>query len=171
VSSRTTAVSGGAANVTVRRATHRDLDAIVTLRIELLREYPDHPVYGSLRPDAEARARPLFAAQLESSAEAIFLAEANDVAIGVLRCVESSASPLLFPERYCYVSSAYVRAAYRRQGVLHDLFEQAVAWARARGLTQMRLHNVGTREDSASTWDALGFEVVEQVRFLTLPPL
>lgn len=166
--SRTTRDAPG---VTVRRATYRDLDAIVTLRVELLREYHEHPVYGNLRPDAEVRARPLFAAQLESPVEAMFLAEENGVAIGVLRCVESAASPLLFPERYCYVSSAYVRPECRRKGVLHDLFEHAVIWARERGLTQMRLHNVGTRDESASTWDALGFEVVEQVRLLRLPPL
>ena len=147
-----------------------DLDAIVALRIALLREYHDHPVYGSLRADAEVRARPLFAAQLESPAEVMFLALDKDVAVGVLRCVESAASPLLFPERYCYVSSAYVRPQYRRKGVLHDMFEHAVAWTRDRGLTQMRLHNVGAREDSASTWEALGFEVIEQVRMLRLPP-
>ena len=171
MSSRSSATTPATTGVTVRRATYRDLDAIVALRIALLREYGDHPVYGNLRSDAEVRARPLFAAQLESSAEAIFLAEDNDVAIGVLRCVESAASPLLNPERYCYVSSAYVHPDWRRHGVLHDLFEHAVRWARERGLTQMRLHNVGTREDSASTWDALGFEVIEQVRLLRLPPL
>jgi GNAT superfamily N-acetyltransferase len=163
--------TSGAVDIVVRRATYGDLDAVVALRLELLREYPDHPVYGNLRPDADVRARPLFAAQLESPAEAMFLALERGVAVGVLRCVESAASPLLLPERYCYVSSAYVRPALRRQGVLTELFGHAVAWARERGLTQMRLHNVGTREDSASTWQALGFEPIEQVRFLKLPAL
>jgi GNAT superfamily N-acetyltransferase len=169
VSSRNGTTHG--VGITVRRATYRDLDAVVTLRLELLREYGEHPVYGNLRPDAEARARPLFAAQLESPAEVMFLALENDVAIGVLRCVESAASPLLFPERYCYLSSAYVRPAFRRKGVLTGLFGHAVTWARERGLTQLRLHNVGTREDSASAWESLGFEPVEQVRLLKLPPL
>ena len=148
----------------VRRATPNDLDTVVTLRLALLREYPDHPIYGRLRPDAEQRARLVFASQLESSHEVIFLAEERHTPIGLLRCVESSASPLLIPERYCYVSSAYVVPARRRRGVLRALLARAVDWCRERGLPEMRLHNVGSRANSAAAWDSMGFEVVEQVR-------
>ena len=74
--------------VRVRQATTRDLGAVVSLRVALLREHPDHPVYGRLRPDVNDRARDLFAAQLRSSMEAIFLAELATDVIGVLRCVE-----------------------------------------------------------------------------------
>ena len=162
---------GGVSGVTIRRATHNDLDTVVALRLALLREYGDHPIYGRLRADAEERARPMFAGQLDSETEVIFLASEQDVAIGLLRCVESAASPLLLPDRYCYVSSAYVHPDYRRRGVLHELFERAVAWCKQRGLTEMRLHNVGSREVSAATWDSMGFEVVEQVRVLQLSGL
>jgi ribosomal protein S18 acetylase RimI-like enzyme len=157
--------------ITIRRATAKDLEAVVALRLALLREYGDHPIYGRLRSDAEQRARPMFAGQLDSKTEVIFLAEEHDVAVGLLRCVESAASPLLFPERYCYLSSAYVHPDYRRKGVLHDLFDRAVLWCKDRGLSEIRLHNVGSRESSAATWDSMGFEVVEQVRVLKLPPL
>lgn len=154
--------------VTVRRATSSDLDVVVALRIALLREYHEHPIYGRLRPDAETRARPVFAAQLDSENEVMFLAGEDNVAVGLLRCVESAASPLLIPDRYCYVSSVYVRPEYRRKGVLRAMLERARGWCRDRGLTEMRLHNVGTRASSASAWDSLGFEVVEQVRVLRL---
>jgi ribosomal protein S18 acetylase RimI-like enzyme len=160
--------TGSVVGVTVRRATSADLDTIVALRLALLREYEDHPIYGRLRADAEQRARPMFAAQLESPSEVIFIAEENDVALGILRCVESATSPLLMPDRYCYVSSAYVRPDLRQKGVLRELFEHAVSWCKQRGLTEMRLHNVGTRESSAAAWTALGFEVVEQVRLFRL---
>lgn len=154
--------------VIVRRATSSDLDAVVVLRLALLREYHEHPIYGRLRADAEQRARPMFAAQLDSHNEVIFLAEENDVAVGLLRCVETVSSPLLVPDRYCYISSVYVRPDYRRKGVLRELFARARTWCTDRGLTEMRLHNVGTRESSAAAWDSLGFEVVEQVRVLRL---
>jgi len=155
--------------ITVRRATANDLDAVVSLRIALLREYREHPIYGRLRPDAESRARPIFASQLDSEREAIFIAEdARHVAIGMLRCVESVSSPLLVPDRYCYVSSVYVRPDFRRRGILRRLFERAQDWCRERGLAEMRLHNVGTSSTSAAVWDAFGFEVVEQVRLLRL---
>jgi GNAT superfamily N-acetyltransferase len=146
----------------------RDLEAVIDLRLALLREHPDHPVYGRLRPDVGARARALFAAQLRSTTEVIFLAELDGEVAGVLRCVESIGSPLLEPARYAYVSSAYVRPASRRRGVLRALVRAADRWARARGLDQMRLHNVAGSASAEGAWAALGFSVVEQVRVRSL---
>ena len=61
---------------TVRQAGPKDLSTVVALRLSLLREHADHPIYGRLRTDAANRARDLFAAQLDSPTEVIFLAEA-----------------------------------------------------------------------------------------------
>lgn len=152
----------------MRRATSADIDTVLALRIALLREYHEHPIYGRLRPDAEKRARPMFIAQLDSDNEAIFLAEEQRVVVGLIRCVESAASPLLIPDRYCYISSVYVRPEHRRHGVLRQLFDRAREWCDQRGLTEMRLHNVGASESSAAAWDSLGFVIVEQVRVLRL---
>jgi GNAT superfamily N-acetyltransferase len=154
--------------VRVREAAPRDLDAIVALRVALLREHPEHPIYGRLRDDVEERARTLFAAQLRSTMEVIFLAELSGEVVGVLRCVESIGSPLLDPARYAYVSSAYVRPEARRHGVLRALLRSAERWARRRGLDQMRLHNVAGSTSAERAWSALGFHVVEQVRMRDL---
>lgn len=154
----------------VRRATADDLETVVALRLALLREYPEHPVYGRLRPDVETRAHALFAAQLESDIEVVFLADVSGDPVGLVRCVDTVSSPLLLPERYCYVSSAYVKPDFRRRGILQALIERAREWCDQRGLIEMRLHNVGSRESAAGAWDALGFEVVEQVRLLRLHP-
>lgn len=159
-----------AGRVRVREATPRDLDAVVALRIALLREHPEHPIYGRLRPDLSARARELFAGQLHSSMEAIFLGMLNDEVVGVLRCVDLFGSPLLDPARYAYVSSVYVRPHARRHGVLRAMLAAAERWARARGLDQMRLHNVAGSADAEGAWSALGFSVVEQVRVRNLDP-
>ncbi len=156
------------AGVRVREAGPRDLDAVVAMRLALLREHPGHPIYGRLRADVNARARELFAAQLRSPVEVILLAERNDTAVGVLRCVESIGSPLMEPARYAYVSSVYVRPEARRQGVLRALLAVAERWARSRGLRQMRLHNVAGSADAEGAWTALGFGVVEQVRLRDL---
>jgi GNAT superfamily N-acetyltransferase len=158
----------GASGVRVREATTRDLAAVTTLRLALLHEHPEHPIYGRLRPDVADRARELFAAQLRSPVETIFLAEQGGEALGVLRCVESIGSPLMEPARYAYVSSAYVRPEARRRGVLRALLVAAERWARTRGLKQMRLHNVAGSANAEAAWSALGFAVVEQVRLRDL---
>lgn len=168
VSVHPTATSGPApARITVREASLADLSTVVELRLALLREASEHPVYGRLRPDAAERAPEMFAIQLASGNEVTFLAERAGRVIGILRCVETHGSPLLHPGRYCYVSSVYVRPEHRRSGALRGLFHRARAWCRGRGLHEMRLHNIPGGV-AAAAWDALGFEVVEQVRLLRL---
>ncbi len=147
----------------VRPATPADLDAIVELRLALLREYGHHVVYGRLHPDVEARAPRLCERQLASPRDAFFLAESDGHAVGLLRCTESDASPLLLVERFAYLSSGYVRPAHRRRGVLRALLGAADAWCRDRGITDLRLHNV-PGGGAAAAWTALGFDVAEEVR-------
>lgn len=154
--------------VTVRRAALGDLSTIVDLRLALLRENGDHPVYGQLRSDARERAFDVFGAQLRSPNEVIFLAEVAGAIVGILRCVETLNSPLLHPDRYCYVSSVYVRPAARRRGVLKALLRQAGEWCDERGLTEIRLHNVPGGSAGAA-WSASGFAVMEEVRRKELP--
>ena len=157
-----------ARGVVVRPATRADLDVVIALRIALLREHAGNPVYARLRPDAETRARPVFGAQLASRHETTFLAEQAGVAIGVLRCVESVGSPLLLPDRYCYVSSVYVVPEMRQRGVLRRLFAAARAWCRDRGLDEIRLHNTPDNAVASAAWSSLGFRVVEQLRLCSL---
>ena len=173
-SSAAEVASSSASRILVRRATVKDIDAVIQLRLALLREYPDHPIYGRLRADVTARARELFAAQLRSPSEVMFLASferagvtalaGRPTSVGILRCTESISSPLLEPARYAYVSSVYVHPDARRQGVLRALLRAADVWSRARGLEEMRLHNVADSASAGVAWAALGFQVVEHVR-------
>jgi GNAT superfamily N-acetyltransferase len=167
-STRTEQARTAPGGVRIREATPRDLGVVVALRLALLHEHPQHPIYGRLRADVADRARELFAAQLRSPIEVIFLAEQNGEAVGVLRCVESIGSPLMEPARYAYVSSAYVHPDARHTGVLRALLAAAERWARGRGLKQMRLHNVAGSVTAEAAWSALGFGVVEQVRLRDL---
>jgi GNAT superfamily N-acetyltransferase len=156
--------------IEVRRATLSDLDTVIALRIALLREYGDHPIYGRLHPDAEARARPVFHQQILAPEQAIFLAGREGDVAGIARCVDSKGSPLLIPNRYCYVTSVYVKPEHRRHGVLSALMQAVEAWARGRGLTEMRLHNSTLNAATRAAWDQLGFEVNEEVRLKPIGP-
>jgi ribosomal protein S18 acetylase RimI-like enzyme len=148
----------------VRRATVDDLATVVALRLALLREYANHPVYGRLHPEVEARARPLFEQQIKATDQAIFLAEREGEVVGIARCADVKGSPLLVPDRYCYITSVFVRPEHRRHGVLGTLMGHAEDWARTRGLAEMRLHNSTVSKEARTAWDQLGFEVNEEVR-------
>jgi ribosomal protein S18 acetylase RimI-like enzyme len=151
----------------VRRATFGDLPIVVELRLALLRENGDHAVYGQLRPDARDRAYEVFGSQLRAPNEAMFLAERGGEIVGILRCVDTPNSPLLYPDRYCYVSSVYVRPRTRRSGVLKALLRRAAEWCVERDIAEMRLHNV-PKSVASKAWEALGFRVMEEVRRKTL---
>ena len=153
-----------ARGVTVRRAEPSDLATVVSLRLALLREYDDHPLYADLHPDVVDRAFDLYSSQLLASDERLFLAEVGGEAVGILRAVDVRGSPLVRPEHYCYVSSVYVKPSARRRGVMRALVRAAERWCDERGLGEIRLHNVSSSRVAAAAWSALGFEVVEQVR-------
>ena len=154
--------------VSVRQAGQRDLRAILALRMALLREHAHNAIYGRLRHDADARAAKLFAAQLESPNEVVFLAEMDGETVGVLRCIHSAGSPLLEPASYAYVSSVYVVPRARERGVLRALLGAADDWCFARGLDEMRLHNAADNPLANAAWEALGFEVAEHLRVRSL---
>ena len=163
--------AGTAGGVLIRLGTPADLDAVVALRLALLREHVGNPVYGRLRADAPTRARALFAGQLASTQEVTFLAvrPPSDAPIGILRCMEGRGSPLLDPSRYGYVASVYVLPDARRHGVLHALFEAAMQWSVARGLDELRLHAAADNPSANGAWQALGFGVAEHLYVRKLP--
>jgi ribosomal protein S18 acetylase RimI-like enzyme len=155
--------------LSIRAATLADLETVVALRLTLLREEHDCPIYGRVRADAVRRARHLYRAQLESPVEVTLLAERDGVARGILRCVESNGHPLLDPDRYAYVSSVYVVPEARRAGVVRALLDRASQWCRDRGLDEMRLHSAAGSTTANAAWDALGFRVVEHLRRRAVP--
>ena len=150
--------------VTFRRAEPSDLATVVSLRLALLREYGDHPLYAELHHDVVDRAFDLYHAQIAAADERLFLAALGGEAVGILRAVDVRGSPLVLPERYCYVSSVYVVPSARRRGVMRALVRAAEDWCDERGLGEMRLHNAASSRVAVAAWTALGFEVVEQVR-------
>lgn len=158
----------GQYSVSVRVATPDDLDTVVELRVALVREHSDNPLYAQLRPDASTRARRHFAAQLRSPDEVVLLAEHQGRAVGILRCVQTAGVPLVFPSLHGYISSVYVVPAARRHGVLRALFVSALEWCHSRGLTEIRLHNTVENAAANAAWEALGFRVAEHLRVLHL---
>ncbi|MGK2935634.1 MAG: N-acetyltransferase family protein [Gemmatimonadaceae bacterium] len=155
--------------ITVRAAGTSDLETVVALRLALLRDHRANPLFERLHPDAESRARALYRTHLAAPDQVVLLAERDGAPVGILRCVHALSSPLLLPEAYAYLSSAYVVPGERRMGILKALFDEGVRWCRARGLSEFRLY-VSIEDDVArSAWSSLGFAAVEELRIHRLP--
>lgn len=152
----------------VRTATLEDLDVVVALRMQLLREEGRSPLYANPRRDAARHLRLLCEAQLASPSEASFLATDDGRGIGILRCTVSRVPRLVHPTRYGFLSSAFVAPSHRRRGVLRALLLEAERWCRARGLREVRLHCTVENAEGNATWEALGYAPAEVVRRRTL---
>lgn len=154
----------------IRRATPADLDTVVALRLALLREHQSNPLFERLHPEAGARAPEIYRAHLSSPDQIILLAERDGATVGILRCVHARSSPLLLPEAYGYMSSAYVVPGERQMGILKALFDEGARWCRSRGLSEIRLYVSVEDEIARTAWGSLGFAAVEELRILRLPP-
>jgi ribosomal protein S18 acetylase RimI-like enzyme len=148
----------------VRPAALVDAETIVRFRMELLRVHARHPIYGRVRDDAVQRARRSTALQLASGRQITYLAFDGRQAVGMLRCIDARGSPLLVPPRYAYIASVFVAASHRRGGVLRRLLDAAIVWARARGLTEMRVHATTDNTLANAAWERLGFGSAELLR-------
>ena len=145
-----------------------DAERIAELRLALLGEHRSNPIYSRLRRDAPTRAIELTQEQLSSEREAMFVATSGARIVGLLRCIDQRGHRLLRPARFALISTVYVEPAARRRGVLRSLMEAAIVWSRERGLTELRLQNAIDNPLALAAWDALGFRVVEQIRFRPL---
>lgn len=157
-----------AAGVVVRAATPADIDTVVALRLQLLRDEARSPLFAHPRSDAAQQARLLCEAQLASPVEVTLLAIDDAAAVGLLRCSVSRAPRLVHPTRYGFLTSAYVAPSHRRRGVLRALLREAETWCRARGLGEVRLHCTTENLEGNATWEALGYTPAELVRRRTL---
>ena len=145
-----------------------DAERIAELRLALLAEHKTNAIYSRLRGDAPARAIELTKQQLEADRQVMFVADDGERIVGVLRCIDTRGHRLLRPARYAMISTVYVEPGVRRKGVLRSLMDAAIAWSRERGLKEMRLQNAADNALAVAAWEALGFRVVEQIRWRPL---
>ncbi|MBK9407331.1 MAG: GNAT family N-acetyltransferase [Gemmatimonadetes bacterium] len=155
--------------VVVRAATVEDMDVVVGLRLELLREERRSPLFARPRRDLAALTRELTATQLTARTEVTLLAHDGEEAVGLLRVSVSRGARLVHPTRYGFITSAFVRASHRRRGVLRLLLAEAELWCRTHGLREVRLHCTIENVEGNLTWDALGYAPAEVVRRRVLP--
>ncbi len=158
-----------AAPVRVQPAQIGDLEAIAQLRLDLLGEERDNPLFARPHPDARRRALRLTRAQLATPGQVFLVARRGPVVVGVLRCRAVRRTPLVSDARQAVVTTAYVVPAERRKGVLRALVVAADRWCRKNRLAGMRLqcslHNAGGRK----AWESLGFTAAELLYVRPVP--
>ncbi len=158
-----------ATRITVRRATEKDLSAVVALRLALLAEEARNPFFANPHPDAARRAIRLTRAELGAEGQVMFVACLGREVVGILRCRAVRRTPLVADARHAVVTTVYVTPSRRRTGILRALLDAADRWCRQHRLTGMRLQCALTNDVGRKAWEALGFSPAELLYLRTVP--
>ncbi|MCC6316214.1 MAG: GNAT family N-acetyltransferase [Gemmatimonadaceae bacterium] len=148
--------------IVIRRASREDFETVLALRQALRREE---------RPDEEPideELRAMTRRQLSASGQIIFLADDGHRTIGILRCALQA--PLDRVTRSALLTTAYVRPAWRRQGVMARLVQAASDWCLRHDVRDLRLRNAPDNAAANGAWEALGFKVVQVIRHRRTEP-
>jgi GNAT superfamily N-acetyltransferase len=109
-----------------------------------------------------------FSGELRRGAMSLYLAQAGDEVVGSAAVfVNDGKTNQILRDRSATIAGVFVEPAYRGRGIARQLTESAVAWARKRGCTSIRLT---TSEAAEPLYRRMGFQDGREL-VLKLPPL
>jgi putative acetyltransferase len=139
--------------IVVRRAGPSDAPALVELAEDVGREEGRWILTSDAWRSVGEERRYLRAARRHPDA-AVYVAEVDGVVVGRL----SLARDPHLASRHVADLGLMVAEPFRRQGVGRRLLEEAVAWARASGITKLELHVFPWNEAALRLYESFGFE-------------
>jgi ribosomal protein S18 acetylase RimI-like enzyme len=150
-------VRSSGAQIEPRRASNGDLPAVTALWIELTRHHAALDPHFALRPEADAEARRLLAAQLRDPDTAILVAgEPDRLDAFAIVCVRRA--PPIHPETCrAEITDLYVAPARRRGGWGRALVAAATRFASERGAERVEVHVSPRNPEAQAFWRAEGY--------------
>lgn len=162
------------AGVTIRRAMHDDIAALV----ELYREFHEFHVRGvpdrlrvPERYDDEQTSEQIRHI-LESDDGALFVAEESGRIVGLAEVYlkHDDPHPLTIASTHGYLQSLMVMEALRGQGIGRQLVEIAHRWAQERGATEMRLSTWEHAAGPQTFYEGLGYRTLRRTLVCAIGP-
>lgn len=155
---------------TVRVASHRDIDRLVTLESALFVEDAGQhePYTDATWPRREGRAD--FERFIDSPDCLLTAACEGNHIVGFLAGYLSPPSPTRQPVTFATLRSLYVDDDHRRSGAASALTEHFVTWATARGAVEAHVDSYAANEAAQLLYERQGFTVRSTSRVLPLRP-
>jgi GNAT superfamily N-acetyltransferase len=137
------------------RAAGADEFALVAeLRGEMAREMGSS--FDALAPDWRPKFTAYFGGKQAGGSAQAFLAYDGQTPVGcAIVSIPDEYRRFVFGICNAHVNAVFVRPEYRRRGIARQLMQLAIAWARERGCTRVRLR---ASEDGRALYSQLGFE-------------
>ena len=150
-------------DITIRLASIADLDQVGRIFAE------ENRYHVELLPERFRVVEPIithewFASVLSTSTQALFVAEVDGQAVGVLllREMQSPEDPIFRLRRYVTIEEIALSQPYRGRGIGRRLVKQAEQWALERGIGQIEVDVWERNQPAIAFYERLGFEPVRR---------
>ncbi|SNR39550.1 MULTISPECIES: GNAT family N-acetyltransferase [Hymenobacter] len=157
--------------MTIRVASHQDIDELYGLWRELMDEHQAyHPVFG-YHPAAEFQLKRMLRHRVAEKNTRVFVAQGRYRILGLLVASYQMGNPGMHFFRRGYIAETVVRQAYRRHGLGRALFQAALAWLSSQGADHLELQVAAANPAALHFWESLGFTptTVHLMRPLSTP--
>jgi GNAT superfamily N-acetyltransferase len=137
----------------VREARDGELSIAAGLRQEMSLETGGN--FDGLRPGWRAGFCEFFSAKQRAGEGQLFLAFDGEAAVGMtIVTILDDYRRYAFGTPSAFVNAVFVQPPYRRRGIARSLMRAAIAWARGRGCTRVRLRS---SDEGRALYESLGF--------------
>lgn len=149
----------------IRKASQKDLDALVQLWKQFMQEHeimslkanPNLKEHIKRKPNSENLVRRFFSSNIRSKQGLILLAQADKKPIGYCLAYVKANIPIYSTQKLGYISDIFVKKEYRRQGVATKLKNYAQAWFKKIGLDFMSIAYYTVNKTARKTYTSWGF--------------
>ena len=143
--------------LTIRRSTPEDLDAVAALARELPLALTTSPSFSELEVSTVASLRDQWRDTWDRDEFTHFLAERGGEAVGQLLLARLEEGDLRIPSRSIDLANATTSAEHRGSGIGSALTAVAIEWATANGFSSMTTDWRATNLSAARFWPRQGF--------------
>lgn len=140
----------------IRPATRADLDQAAELWRLLQDEHEAMEPRLRRSVDAEMLWREDFVVWVRISGHGIFVAEVEGRIVGLLTAHPFYGAPVYEAVREVHVNELIVLPEFRGRGLGRRLLEEALAWARGRGIKSVRAGVLSHNVEAHRFWDSVG---------------
>jgi ribosomal protein S18 acetylase RimI-like enzyme len=143
--------------MTIRIATHQDLNEVYSLWCELMDEHQAfNPVFGYY-PTSEFQLKRVLRGRLAENNTRIFVVQGRYRLLGMLIATYQIGNHGMHYFRRGYIAETVVQRTHRRHGLGRGLFDAAKAWLTAQGADHLELQVAVANPAGIHFWESLGF--------------
>jgi len=152
----------------IRKATRRDLDAIVALARELMDFHKALDPFFTRSADFDALFGRFALRNIRSVAACVLVATVDERIVGHCQGMVDRHPPSIVEPEYGLIIDFCVAAAFRRTGVGEQMFMAMHEWFRKKGVRRIEVRHSTFNETAARFWPKMGFTPYLRTLFLDL---